>query len=317
MANDSLTKYREKRDFSKTREPSGERAPKRAKKAGLRYLIQRHDATRLHHDFRLEWDGVLWSWAVTRGPSLDPADKRLAVHVEDHPLEYGDFEGTIPKGNYGGGTVMLWDEGTWEPVGDPLEGMAKGDFKFILHGERLKGKWVLVRIKNNRDKKSKAENWLLIKERDEYVEVGGVPVTEQYLTSVRTGRTMEQIAAGDLEWVKSGAHIKSTGKTRRPKEGNDEAPRGLRRKEERLRPAAAEIRRAAARDADRSAAGGRRLGPRDQIRRLPRRGGGGGRQRQDLHAHRPRLDGQVQAAGAVAVAVAGGERAARRRDRGR
>jgi bifunctional non-homologous end joining protein LigD len=217
MTEDSLTRYRAKRDFTRTREPSGARAAKRAKKAGLRYLIQRHDATRLHHDFRLEWEGVLWSWAVTRGPSLDPHDKRLAVHVEDHPLEYGDFEGTIPAGNYGAGTVMLWDEGIWEPVGDPLEGMAKGDFKFVLHGERLKGKWVLVRIRNNRDKRSKADNWLLIKERDEYVEEGEVPVTEQYLTSVRTGRTMEEIAAGDLEWVKSGAHSKSTGKKADPK----------------------------------------------------------------------------------------------------
>ena len=107
--------------------------------AGHRYLIQKHDATRMHFDFRLEHDGVLLSWAVPNGPSFDPKDKRLAVHVEDHPLDYGDFEGTIPKGEYGGGTVMLWDEGTWEPVGDPEEALAKGDFKFILHGERLQG----------------------------------------------------------------------------------------------------------------------------------------------------------------------------------
>jgi bifunctional non-homologous end joining protein LigD len=228
MADDFLTRYRAKRDFTKTREPSGERAPKRARK-GLRYLIQRHDATRLHHDFRLELNGVLLSWAVTRGPSLDPHDKRLAVHVEDHPLEYGDFEGTIPAGNYGAGTVMLWDEGTWEPVGDPVEGMAKGDFKFVLHGERLKGKWVLVRIKNRRDKRSKAENWLLIKERDEYVVTDDIPVTEKYLTSVRTGRTMDEIAAGDLEWVKSGAHSKSTGRKADPKKATAKVREATRR----------------------------------------------------------------------------------------
>ncbi len=141
---DRLKTYREKRDFRQTAEPAGAAARSRS---GHRYLIQKHDATRLHFDFRLEHDGVLLSWAVTRGPSYDPKDKRLAVHVEDHPLEYGDFEGPIPEGNYGGGTVMLWDEGTWEPVGDVDEGLAKGDFKFILHCERVKGKWVLVRMK--------------------------------------------------------------------------------------------------------------------------------------------------------------------------
>jgi bifunctional non-homologous end joining protein LigD len=197
---DRLKTYREKRDFRKTAEPAGE--ARRARAGGRRYLIQKHDATRLHFDFRLEHDGVLLSWAVTRGPSFDPKDKRLAVHVEDHPLEYGDFEGTIPEGNYGGGTVMLWDEGTWAPVGEPDEGLAKGDFKFILHGERLKGKWVLVRIKNNRDKRSKADNWLLIKERDEFAEAERKPIIERALTSVRSGRTMEEIAAGNVEWVK-------------------------------------------------------------------------------------------------------------------
>src|SRR5450631_3029303 len=181
---DRLKTYREKRDFRKTAEPAGE--ARRARAGGRRYLIQKHDATRLHFDFRLEHDGVLLSWAVTRGPSFDPKDKRLAVHVEDHPLEYGDFEGTIPEGNYGGGTVMLWDEGTWAPVGEPDEGLAKGDFKFILDGERLKGKWVLVRIKNNRDKRSKADNWLLIKERDEFAEAERKPIIERALTSVRS-----------------------------------------------------------------------------------------------------------------------------------
>src|SRR5690606_25486158 len=132
---------------------------------GNRYLIQKHAATRLHFDLRLEKDGVLKSWAVTRGPSLDPADKRLAVRTEDHPLDYGDFEGTIPKGEYGGGTVMLWDEGTWEPLPDE-DRLEEGRLKFRLDGVRLKGNWMLVRIRNNRDRKSRAENWLLFKERD-------------------------------------------------------------------------------------------------------------------------------------------------------
>src|SRR5581483_2436147 len=205
-AKDPLDTYRAKRDFSRTAEPSG--AETRRKAGGNRYLIQKHAATRLHYDFRLELDGVLLSWAVTRGPSYDPADRRLAVHTEDHPLDYGDFEGTIPKGEYGGGTVMLWDEGTWEPVGDPHAGMAKGDLKFILHGERLKGKWVLVRMKPRKGERSRAENWLLIKERDEYAGPESKPVIERATTSVRSGRTMEEIAAGNVEWTRSGAQVK-------------------------------------------------------------------------------------------------------------
>jgi bifunctional non-homologous end joining protein LigD len=217
---DRLKTYREKRDFRKTAEPSGGEAAKpRAARpgpvGGLRYLIQKHDATRLHFDFRLEHEGVLLSWAVTRGPSYDPKEKRLAVHVEDHPLEYGNFEGTIPEDNYGGGTVMLWDEGTWEPVGDVYEGLAKGDLKFILHGARLKGKWVLVRMKHNRDKRSKADNWLLIKERDEYAATEKKPIIERAMTSVRSGRTMEEIAEGNLEWVK-GARVKETAPAQKP-----------------------------------------------------------------------------------------------------
>src|SRR5262245_46129739 len=131
-----LKEYRKKRDFAKTAEPSGEKA-KPSKEGEHIFIVQKHDATRLHYDFRLELDGVLLSWAVTKGPSLNPADKRLAVHVEDHPLDYAEFEGTIPKGEYGGGTVMLWDKGTWEPEGDPHKMLAKGDLKFTLHGKRL------------------------------------------------------------------------------------------------------------------------------------------------------------------------------------
>ncbi|MCB1486484.1 MAG: DNA ligase D [Bauldia sp.] len=205
-ASERLGSYRAKRDFRKTAEPSGEGARRRA--GGHRYLIQKHDATRMHFDFRLELDGVLLSWAVPNGPSYDPKDKRLAVHVEDHPLDYGDFEGTIPKGEYGGGTVMLWDEGTWEPVGDAEAGLEKGDFKFILHGERLRGKWVLVRMKPKRGERSKHENWLLIKEKDAFSGEETKPITERATTSVKSGRTMEEIAAGNVEWKDAGFNIK-------------------------------------------------------------------------------------------------------------
>src|SRR5216684_421617 len=153
-----LREYQRKRDFSRTPEPAGsERRSRRQKKLG--YLIQMHAARRLHYDFRLELDGVLKSWAVPKGPSLDPQAKRLAVHVEDHPIEYGEFEGVIPAGEYGGGTVMLWDRGTWEPYTDADAGYAKGDFKFILHGAKLHGRWVLVRMKPRHGEKG--DNWLL------------------------------------------------------------------------------------------------------------------------------------------------------------
>ena len=158
-----LSTYRKKRDFAKTAEPSGE--TKVAPSKRRRFVIQKHAATQLHYDLRLEFDGVFKSWAVTRGPSLDPHDKRLAVEVEDHPLDYGDFEGTIPKGEYGGGTVMLWDRGYWEGE-DPDKGFAKGDLKFTLEGGKLHGSWVLVRMRHDRTG-GKRTNWLLIKHRDE------------------------------------------------------------------------------------------------------------------------------------------------------
>jgi bifunctional non-homologous end joining protein LigD len=189
-AQKALTKYREKRDFTLTSEPSGAE-PVKAKGDGF-FVVQKHAATRLHYDFRLALDGVLKSWAVTKGPSLDPHDKRLAVEVEDHPVAYGDFEGTIPKGQYGGGTVMLWDHGAWEPIGDAAAGLRKGELKFALHGERLKGRWVLVRMKPR--PKERHNNWLLIKERDEEVREGGTPLIESAVTSVTTGRAMEEIA---------------------------------------------------------------------------------------------------------------------------
>ena len=196
MANDRLTTYKAKRDFQKTREPSGQDAVKPTTRR--RFVIQKHDATRLHYDLRLELDGVFKSWAVTRGPSLDPHDKRLAVEVEDHPLDYGDFEGTIPKGQYGGGTVMLWDRGYWEPDGTrtPEQALAKGDFKFTLEGKRLHGGFVLVRMAKDRER-GKRTNWLLIKHRDQFaVAASGAAVLEENDTSVASGRPMEAIAAG-------------------------------------------------------------------------------------------------------------------------
>ena len=193
-----LNTYRQKRDFTKTAEPDGTPAGTKAA-AALSFVVQKHDATRLHYDFRLELDGVLMSWAVTKGPSTNPADKRLAVHVEDHPVEYGKFEGTIPEKEYGGGTVMLWDEGTWEPVGDPHDGLAKGDLKFVLHGKRMKGSWVLVHMKgrDNQTRNGVRENWLLIKHHDDYATDGGELLTDRFTTSVETGRDLSAIAKGN------------------------------------------------------------------------------------------------------------------------
>lgn len=188
----SLATYRKKRDFDKTSEPSGDVkvAPSKAR----RFVIQKHDATRLHYDLRLEFDGVFKSWAVTRGPSFDPHDKRLAVEVEDHPLDYGDFEGTIPESEYGGGTVQLWDRGTWESP-DAERGFKKGDLKFTLHGDKLHGSWVLVRMKGDRYG-GKRTNWLLIKHGDEFASAGdGEKILGDDL-SVASGRSMAQIAAG-------------------------------------------------------------------------------------------------------------------------
>ena len=204
---ENLARYRSKRDFAKTREPSG---GKGRAVAGRSYLIQKHAASRLHYDFRLELDGVLKSWAVTRGPSLNPADKRLAVHVEDHPLDYGSFEGTIPQGQYGGGTVMLWDQGTWEPMGNPERDLARGNLTFLLHGKRLKGRWHLVRLGGRRPGDAKRDNWLLIKGKDEYADLHGDAAIEKFHKSVVSGRGMEGIAKGSgASWGKSGARKKS------------------------------------------------------------------------------------------------------------
>jgi len=192
---DRLKQYRAKRDFSHTPEPKGHQ-----RKAGkkLAYVIQKHDATRLHYDFRLEWNGVLLSWAVPKGPSENPNDKRLAVHVEDHPVDYGGFEGTIPEGEYGAGTVMLWDRGYWVPNNDPDEGLKNGKLSFQLHGKRLKGNWALVRLRARRP--GDKDNWLLIKEKDELVRTSGKLTVERETKSVASGRAMEQIAKGRKVW---------------------------------------------------------------------------------------------------------------------
>ncbi|AJY44631.1 DNA ligase D [Martelella endophytica] len=186
---DRLAEYEQRRDFSKTREPK-RGGPKKAGKT-LGFVVQKHDARRLHYDFRLEWDGALLSWAVTRGPSDDPGEKRLAVRTEDHPLDYADFEGTIPKGHYGGGTVMVWDRGTWEPLHDPAEGLKSGKLHFNLSGERMQGGWALVRMR--RRSGEKRENWLLIKERDETASDTPDALTEKNLRSVKTGRSLKGI----------------------------------------------------------------------------------------------------------------------------
>ncbi|WP_421991794.1 DNA ligase D [Roseococcus sp.] len=187
-----LETYRAKRDFARSPEPQGGESASE----GLAFVIQQHDATRLHYDFRLEWEGVLKSWAVTRGPSLDPADKRLAVEVEDHPLDYGGFEGVIPEPGYGAGTVMLWDRGFWAPL-DPENvdrDLAKGELKFVVSGERLKGGFVLIRLKPKPGEKSKRHNWLLIKEKDSMATPGQGDAVLKADKSVKSGRTMAQIA---------------------------------------------------------------------------------------------------------------------------
>lgn len=195
MASRKLAKYRSKRDFTKTAEPSGSTPVRSASR--LRFVIQKHAARRLHYDLRLELGGVFKSWAVTKGPSLDPADKRLAVEVEDHPLEYGDFEGTIPKGEYGGGAVMIWDRGYWEPRGDkpPEQQLREGELKVYLEGEKLRGGWVLVRMRSDRFGGNRT-NWLLIKQRDEFVRAGQGDTVLSEDRSVASGRDMEQITLG-------------------------------------------------------------------------------------------------------------------------
>jgi len=196
----ALEEYNRKRDFGLTPEPAG-RVP-RKKAAALSFVVQKHAATRLHYDFRLELNGVLLSWAIPKGPSLDPGEKRLAVQTEDHPIEYGGFEGVIPKGQYGGGTVLLWDRGTWTPIEpDPAAAYQKGALKFRLDGDKLHGNWALVRMGSKAAREGR-ENWLLIKERDEEAVPGSdTALVDDNPLSVATGRSMEAIAADrDRVW---------------------------------------------------------------------------------------------------------------------
>ena len=174
-----LKKYNEKRNFNKTKEPIGK---KEVSKRKLRFVVQHHLSRKEHYDFRLEWNGTLISFAIPKGPSYNPNNKRLAIHVEDHPLAYRNFEGTIPKGEYGGGTVMVWDEGFWTPLENEEKSFKNGSIKFLLFGKRLKGKWTLVKFKNN--------NWLLIKEKDDIFLFDNI---NEFQTSIKTGRTMEEI----------------------------------------------------------------------------------------------------------------------------
>ncbi|USU04102.1 DNA ligase D [Sphingomonadaceae bacterium OTU29LAMAA1] len=220
---DPLERYNAKRDFAKTAEPAGTLAPGH----GNSFMVQKHDATRLHWDFRLEIDGVLKSWAVTRGPSLDPDEKRLAVRTEDHPLSYATFEGTIPAGEYGGGTVMLWDRGTWAPIaGKSARDLDKGHLHFTLDGERMKGEWLLIRLKPRA--KEKRENWLLRKINDAYA--GGTDtLVEGALTSVATGRTMADIAEGKTATAKApaGKPARKPAPAAKPRKGRSGASKPL------------------------------------------------------------------------------------------
>jgi bifunctional non-homologous end joining protein LigD len=199
----ALQEYRKKRNFSATSEPRGGKL----RKSGTRFVIQKHDARRLHYDFRLEMDGVLKSWAVIKGPSLVAGERRLAVHVEDHPLEYGDFEGTIPKGEYGGGAVVVWDQGSWTPVGDARKGYAKGHLEFELHGEKLNGRWLLVRMAPKL--REKREHWLLIKATDQAARSRCDPdILQERPDSVKTGRNIGEVASEEPSWSSKTGRIK-------------------------------------------------------------------------------------------------------------
>jgi bifunctional non-homologous end joining protein LigD len=200
----TLAKYKEKRNFKVTPEPSGDESAKKVADKHLLYVIQKHRATQLHYDFRLEFEGVLLSWAVPKGPSLDPSVKRLAMQVEDHPVDYGAFEGVIPEGEYGGGTDMVWDTGTWTPESpDIAEALRKGDLKFQLHGKKLHGSWVLVRTHGYGS--SSGKSWLLIKHRDEFASTEDIVATEpKSAVSKRLLADIARDAGGDVEKAATG-----------------------------------------------------------------------------------------------------------------
>jgi bifunctional non-homologous end joining protein LigD len=227
-----LARYRSMRDFNTTAEPRGNGANARARTAALPFVVQKHAARQLHYDFRLAWNGVLKSWAVTKGPSYFPGHKRLAVHVEDHPLEYGDFEGTIPKGQYGGGAVMVWDTGTWKPLGDAKRGLSEGHLKFELEGSKLKGKWALVRMHGRADRPGR-ENWLLIKEKDEYArKESDEAIVDEAPDSAVTGKTIDEIANGKGRvWNSSRGSSTNAEESGAASSGVSKAPRRTGRKQ--------------------------------------------------------------------------------------
>lgn len=214
----SLLKYREKRNFDRTAEPAGTAKSKKTEKQPLIFVIQKHRATQLHYDFRLEFAGALLSWAVPKGPSLDPATKRLAMQVEDHPVDYAGFEGVIPEGEYGGGTVMVWDRGTWTAeTGDIEAALKKGDLKFTLQGEKLRGSWVLVRTRGFGSKADKS--WLLIKHRDRFASASDITIEKP--RSVISRRLLAEIAreeGGDVEKASTGDPETKTRKKPRAKQ---------------------------------------------------------------------------------------------------
>ena len=206
----ALTEYRRKRNFAVTPEPAGK---KRATGPKLAFVIQKHAASHLHYDFRLELDGVLKSWAVPKGPSLDPAKKRLAMHVEDHPVEYGEFEGIIPEGEYGGGTVLLWDRGTWEPTGDARKGYSEGHIKFQLHGKKLRGGWMLVR-RGGKHGPTDERHWFLFKERDQFADPATDVIARKPL-SVASGRDLDEIAnRAERVWGPNGKVAQKRGRSK-------------------------------------------------------------------------------------------------------
>ncbi len=288
MARARLSRYRAKRDFKRTSEPSGRK--QRARPAGaLRFVVQKHAARRLHYDLRLELAGTFRSWAVTKGPSLDPGQRRLAVEVEDHPLDYGDFEGTIPKGEYGGGTVQLWDRGFWAPLPgvDAQKALKAGSLKFLLMGERLQGEWVLVRMKRDRSG-GKRTNWLLIKHRDRYARKDGDALLRKD-RSIASDRRMADITAG------RGARPRPFMKAAQPR-----PPGPARRREPKhrtpqpCRVTTPAIRGAATRATRPVRAAGSRLGARDQVRRLPDADARGRRQGHSSHPQGTRLDAPLR-----------------------
>lgn len=253
-----LKEYHGKRHFDKTPEPRGKQAAKAHRQ--LAYVIQKHDASHLHYDFRLEHEGVLKSWAVPKGPDLDPANKRLAMQVEDHPLEYGDFEGTIPPGEYGGGTVMVWDRGTWEPVGDAEKGFRDGHLKLVLHGEKLRGRWMLIR-KGGQHAEEGERHWFLFKERDEFARPGE-SITEEMPLSVATGRDLDQIAAeSDRVWGPEGevrqGDRKTTGKSATATETSNRRRTNKRAPNGRAKKGRTTVKRAARPDAEEDGGAGR------------------------------------------------------------